>query len=321
MSRIASILGVLVVFAIVAIIVATGIIPRMRAQKVLREETARRAEPVVTVFHASRAAASEEVVLPGTMQAFVDAPIFARTSGYLKSWSHDIGSRVKKGDLLAVIESPEVDQQLQQAKHDLTTSEANLALAQTTATRYVDLFKTDSVAKQDVDNAVQSAAAQSATVKASQANVDRLQQMVDFEKVYAPFDGVITARNTDIGQLIDSGRCCRANLREQSYRRGSDSRQARRRTPGSARWRISRCRKRAYLSLPTLPREESISMNCNMSSTTRSRISRRRMCTASDAQAAPERLAPPFPFASPMKKGLSARHRKTYRKENSRRAR
>jgi len=205
MARIRTILGILVLLAIVAAVVASGIIPRVRAQKALRAETVRAAEPVVTVFHPTREAAAEEVVLPGNIQAFVDAPIFARTNGYLKKWYHDIGSRVQKGELLAEIESPEVDQQLQQALHDLATAQANLALAQTTAKRYVDLFKTDSVAKQEVDNAVQSAAAQTATVKSAQANVDRLQQMVDFEKLYAPFDGVVTARNTDIGQLIDSG--------------------------------------------------------------------------------------------------------------------
>ncbi|MBV8549837.1 MAG: efflux RND transporter periplasmic adaptor subunit [Acidobacteriaceae bacterium] len=205
MSRFRIILGLVIVLVIVAAVVASGIIPRVRVQKALRAETERAAEPVVTVFRPTRGNPAEEVVLPGNIQAFVDAPIFARTNGYLKRWTHDIGSHVKKSELLAEIDSPEVDQQLEQAKHDLATAQANLALAQITSKRYVDLFKTDSVAKQDVDNAVQSAAAQQATVKSAQANVDRLQQLVDFEKVYAPFDGVITARNTDIGQLINSG--------------------------------------------------------------------------------------------------------------------
>lgn len=204
-SRLRLLFITLVALAIIAAAVVSGIIPRVRAQKALRAETVRQAEPVVNVFHPEREAPAEEVVLPANIQAFVDAPIFARTNGYLKHWYHDIGSHVKKGELLAEIESPEVDQQLQQAQHDLGTAQANLALAQTTAKRYVDLLKTDSVAKQDVDNAVQSAAAQTASVKSAQANVARLQQMVDFEKVYAPFDGVLTARNTDIGQLIDSG--------------------------------------------------------------------------------------------------------------------
>ncbi|MBV8069082.1 MAG: efflux RND transporter periplasmic adaptor subunit [Acidobacteriaceae bacterium] len=203
--RFRTILVVLVLLLAVAAVVASGILPRIRARRALRAETEREAEPVVNIFRPDREAPSEEVVLPANIQAFVDAPIFARTNGYLKRWYHDIGSRVKKGELLAEIESPEVDQQLQQAQHDLATAQANLALAQTTAQRYVDLLKTDSVAKQDVDNAVQSAAAQTATVKSAQANVARLQQMVDFEKLYAPFDGVVTARNTDIGQLIESG--------------------------------------------------------------------------------------------------------------------
>jgi RND family efflux transporter MFP subunit len=159
----------------------------------------------VAVIHPTRAAPSEEVVLPGNIQAFIDAPIYARTNGYLKRWYFDIGVRVKQGQLLAEIESPEVDQQLQQAREDLSTAQANLRLAQITATRYTGLFKTDSVAKQDVDNAVQDAAAKSTAVKSAQANVARLEQMVGFEKILVPFDGVVTARNTDTGQLIESG--------------------------------------------------------------------------------------------------------------------
>ena len=161
--------------------------------------------PSVAVIKPARGSPAEEVVLPGNIQAFIEAPIYARTNGYLRHWYFDIGARVKKGELLADIESPEIDRSLQQGKEDLSTAQANLELAEITATRYVDLFKTDSVAKQDVDNAVQTAAARKATVQSAEANVARLQQMVDFEKVYAPFDGVITARNTDIGQLIDAG--------------------------------------------------------------------------------------------------------------------
>lgn len=205
LSRIRSILVTLVVLVIVAIVVTSGIVPRMRAQKALQQETRLSAEPEIVVTKPQLSAPSEELVLPGNIQAFIDAPIYARTNGYLKRWYFDIGSHVKQGQLLAEIESPEVDHQLTQAKEDLATAQANLRLAQITANRYVDLFKTDSVAKQDVDNAVQDAAAKSTIVKSAQANVLRLQQMVDFEKIYAPFDGVITARNTDIGQLIDSG--------------------------------------------------------------------------------------------------------------------
>lgn len=205
MSRLRAILGVLVVLLVIGIIVASGIIPRLRARQVLRRQTTFESEPAVAVLHPVRGSPAEEVVLPGNIQAFIEAPIYARTNGYLRHWYFDIGARVKKGDLLADIESPEIDRSLQQGKEDLSTAQANLELAEITATRYVDLFKTDSVAKQDVDNAVQTAAARKATVQSAQANVARLQQMVDFEKVYAPFDGVITARNTDIGQLIDSG--------------------------------------------------------------------------------------------------------------------
>ena len=205
MSRLRLIIGLFIVLLVVGAVVAMGIIPRIRAKQALRNETQLEAEPAVVVLRPTLAAPAEEVVLPANIQAFIDAPIYARTNGYLRHWYFDIGAHVKKGQLLADIESPEVDRQLEQAKEDLRTSQANLQLAQITATRYVGLFKTDSVAKQDVDNAVQTAAAQNATVKAAQANVQRLQQLVDFEKVYVPFDGVITARNTDIGQLIDSG--------------------------------------------------------------------------------------------------------------------
>jgi RND family efflux transporter MFP subunit len=144
-------------------------------------------------------------VLPGNMQAFIDTPIWARASGYLRVWYVDIGARVKQGQLLAEIEAPEVDHQLQQAREQLATDEANLKLSQITADRYNTLFKTDSVAKQDVDNAVQAAAANSATVKSARANVARLEQLVSYEKVYAPFGGVITARNIDVGALVDAG--------------------------------------------------------------------------------------------------------------------
>jgi RND family efflux transporter MFP subunit len=203
--RLGALLGLILVTALVAAIVFSGIAPRLRARQALREETQRTAAPPVAVIHPTRAAPSEEVLLPGNIQAFTDAPIYARTNGYLKRWYFDIGSRVKQGQLLAEIESPEVDQQLQQAREDLNTAQANLHLAQITASRYTGLFKTDSVAKQDVDNAVQDAAAKGAAVKSAQANVARLDQLVGFEKIQVPFDGVITARNTDVGQLIESG--------------------------------------------------------------------------------------------------------------------
>jgi RND family efflux transporter MFP subunit len=139
------------------------------------------------------------------MQPYIDAPIFARTSGYLKKWYADIGAEVKSGQLLAEIDAPEVDQQLQQARADLATAEANLNLAGITASRYKDLLKTDSVAQQDVDNATGNLDARKTTAESARSNVKRLEDLQAFEKVYAPFDGMITARNTDIGALIDSG--------------------------------------------------------------------------------------------------------------------
>jgi RND family efflux transporter MFP subunit len=204
-KRLSGVLILLLLIVIAAGVVISGIAPRVRARQTLREETDRLAAPPVNVIHPSRTAPSEEIVLPGNIQAFTDAPIYARTNGYLKHWYFDIGARVKAGALLAEIESPEIDQQLQQAREELNTAQANRRLGQLTAERYTNLFKTDSVAKQDVDNAVQDAAANAATVKSAEANVARLEQMVGFEKIYAPFDGVVTARKTDVGQLIESG--------------------------------------------------------------------------------------------------------------------
>lgn len=200
--------GILITVGIViiaALLVASGILPRLRDRQALQKETSYAAAPAVSVVKPTRGAPAEEVVLPGNMQAFVDAPIYARTSGYLKRWYFDIGAHVKQGQLLAEIESPEVDQELVQARDNLASAQADLHLAQLTAARYTDLYKSDSVAKQDVDNAVQAEASHVAAVKAAQANVARLEQMVDFEKVYMPFTGVVTARETDIGQLVQSG--------------------------------------------------------------------------------------------------------------------
>ncbi len=148
---------------------------------------------------------SREIVLPGNTQAFIDSPIYARTDGYLKRWYVDIGARVKKGELLAEIETPELDQQLRQARAQLATAEANLNLSQITAERNENLLKTHSISTQERDNAVNSYAANEATVQSNEANVARLEQLQSFEKIYAPFDGVITVRNTDVGALIDAG--------------------------------------------------------------------------------------------------------------------
>jgi len=182
-----------------------GIVTRVRARDSLRKETEANAPPKVTVFDPQKGAPKQELLLPGNTQAFTDAPIYARTSGYLKKWYVDIGARVRKGQLLAEIDSPEIDQQLQQARADLATAVANEHLAQTTAERYAELVKTDSVSKQDADNAIDTYAARRAATASAQANVHRLEQLVSFEKIEAPFDGVITVRNTDIGQLVEAG--------------------------------------------------------------------------------------------------------------------
>lgn len=198
-------LAATIAFVIVIGIVVAGILPRVKARTALRKETAEMAVPTVSVVQPKRSAPAQEIVLPANVQAFSDSPIYARTNGYLKRWYVDIGARVRKGQLLAEIETPEVDQQLRQARADLATAQANLSLSQITATRYTDLLKTDSVSKQEADNAAADFAAKKAVVQASEANVNRLEQLQSFEKIYAPFDGVITARNTDVGALIDAG--------------------------------------------------------------------------------------------------------------------
>jgi RND family efflux transporter MFP subunit len=195
----------LVAFVILAAVVISGVVPRVRARATLRSETNRLAVPAVIVVQPKHSSPGQEVVLPANVQAYRDAPIYARTNGYLKRWYVDIGARVKTGQLLAEIDSPEVDQQLHQARADLNTAEANMRLSEITATRYQGLLKTDSVSQQDADNAAGDYAAKKAIVQSALANLKRLEQLVSFEKIYAPFDGVITARNTDIGQLIDSG--------------------------------------------------------------------------------------------------------------------
>ncbi|MGD0514176.1 MAG: efflux RND transporter periplasmic adaptor subunit [Terriglobales bacterium] len=196
---------VLLALAVVAGLVISGILPRIHARASLDKETAEMAIPTVSVVHPKRGAPTQEVVLPANVQAYIDAPIYARTNGYLKTWYVDIGAHVKAGQLLAEIDTPEVDQQLRQARADLATSEANLDLSKITNDRYAGLLQSDSVSKQDADNAAGDFAAKKATVQSAQANVKRLEELQAFEKIYAPFNGVISARNTDIGALIDSG--------------------------------------------------------------------------------------------------------------------
>ena len=197
-----------ILFVIVIVLVVLGAVTlfqRRSQYQALAKETETLAIPTVAVIHASVESAEEDLVLPGAMQAYVESPIYARTNGYLKKWYHDIGSRVQKGDLLADIDTPEVDQQLSQARADLATAEANAHLSEITASRYTELLKTDGVSKQEVDNAAGDLAAKRAIVQSEEANVHRLEEMKSFQHIYAPFSGVITRRNTDIGMLINAG--------------------------------------------------------------------------------------------------------------------
>jgi RND family efflux transporter MFP subunit len=182
-----------------------GVFTRARALSDVTKETQERAVPAVAVMAPERGVPQEEIALPGTMQAYTDASIFARTNGYLRKWYADIGTHVRAGQLLAEIDAPEIEQQLQQARADQATAEANERLAQTTATRYRELIKTESVAQQDLDNANGNLEARQAVVESARANVKRLEQLHGFTRIEAPFDGVVTARNTDVGALIDSG--------------------------------------------------------------------------------------------------------------------
>lgn len=195
---------VLCVFALV--IAGAFVVLQRRTQfRALAENTEQLAVPTVAVFHPNTETSQEDLVLPGTMVAYVESPIYARTNGYLKKWYFDIGSRVKKGELLAEIDTPEVDQQLLQAQADLNTAKANVHLSEITATRYSELLNSDGVSKQEVDNANGDLAAKRAIVQSSEANVRRLEELKSFQKIYAPFSGVITRRNVDIGTLVNAG--------------------------------------------------------------------------------------------------------------------
>jgi RND family efflux transporter MFP subunit len=203
-GRGALVLVTLVLIAIVALAVY-GIWKRHHNDEVLADTTQRLAAPSVILIAPQPGAPTDSFVLPGNVTAFTDSPIYARTSGYLTKWYYDIGARVKKGALLAEIATPELDQQLAQAQADLATAQATANNAKQQADRYTDLVKTDAVSQQDTDTFVNQAASTSAAVRSAQANVQRLKEMTGFEKVYAPFDGVVTARGTDIGQLISAG--------------------------------------------------------------------------------------------------------------------
>jgi RND family efflux transporter MFP subunit len=197
-----------VLFVVVIVLVLLGaftLFQRRSQYQALAKETETLAIPTVAVMHAAVESAEEDLVLPGAMQAYVESPIYARTNGYLKKWYHDIGSRVRQGDLLADIDTPEVDQQLSQARADLNTQQANASLSKITAARYQELIKTDGVSKQEVDNALGDLEAKVANVKSAEANVRRLEDLESFKHIYAPFSGVITKRSVDTGTLINAG--------------------------------------------------------------------------------------------------------------------
>src|ERR1700730_14710483 len=182
-----------------------GITTRVAAESSLARSTEEAAVPIVNVTHPKEGAPLEELMLPGNTQAFSDTPIFARTSGYLKRWYFDIGAHVKRGDLLAEIETPEIDKQLQQTRAELETAQANHHLAETTAARWQFLLQSESVSRQETDEKIADLSARKATVDSNASNVHRLEDLQSFQKIYAPFDGVLTARNTDVGALIDAG--------------------------------------------------------------------------------------------------------------------
>lgn len=195
----------LITAVVVLAVLVFGIQSRLRAEATLRTLTAQMAVPSVSVVQPKAGIPVQEIILPGNMQPFISSPVYARTEGYLKKWYFDIGAHVKAGQLLATIQSPEIDEQLSQAKSTLATAEANLNLAEITKTRYEAMFQKHAVAQQDRDNAEGAYSANKAMVDADMANVRHYEALVSFEKVFAPFDGVITARNTDIGDLINSG--------------------------------------------------------------------------------------------------------------------
>lgn len=194
----------LVVVAVGAAL-AIGGLPRLTARDKVAQQTAILSTPTVSVIAPTRAAAQQMLVLPGDIQAYRRAAIYARTSGYLKSWYADIGTHVHSGQLLAEIEAPEVDAQLEQARSDAATASANYQIAKVTADRWADLLKKNAVSKQSAEENISIMKAKQATLAAALANVKRLEQLQSYEKVYAPFDGVITARNVDVGALIDAG--------------------------------------------------------------------------------------------------------------------
>jgi RND family efflux transporter MFP subunit len=203
-GRVAAIM--IVVLLVLAVLVAVGgIVPRVRARTELKDQTNALAAPTVIANPPQAGQVGQEVILPGNVYAYSDASLFARTDGYLSKWYFDIGAHVREGQLLAVISTPEVDKQLLQARADLATAKATAGLAKINSSRYQGLLTQNAVSKQDTDTFVTQEASTNSTVDSAQANVQRLEQLQSFEKIYAPFSGVVTARNVDVGQLINAG--------------------------------------------------------------------------------------------------------------------
>jgi RND family efflux transporter MFP subunit len=216
-----------IALALALVLAAWGIVSRLGARNTLGREAAEAAVATVATVKPSRGPASNTLILPGSVQAYYEAPIYARTSGYLKVWYTDIGTTVKKGQLLAEIDAPEVDQQLRQAQADLATAQANYELARTTHERWQGLLATESVSQQDADQRAGDAAAKAAARRSAAANLARLQDLESFKRVVAPFNGVVTERNTDVGALING------------------------QNPGSALFRVADThRLRIYVSVP-----------------------------------------------------------------------
>ena len=199
---------ILIICAVVALLtigIISGIHSRVSADTTLANVATQSSIPSVRVTYPQAGEEIQKIDLPGNVEAFFDTPIYARTSGYLKNWYVDIGSHVHQGQLMAEIETPELDQQLQQAQADLKTAQANLDMAAITSKRWQNLLAKNAVSKQETDQAMSDLSARQSAVSASEANVRRLQQLQGFEKVIAPFDGIVTARNTDIGALVEAG--------------------------------------------------------------------------------------------------------------------